>query len=702
MRFLAGNIDLGTDTSANAATFVNVPRPVRDFGDPGSFVVLTDGRFFFRDAIRGLLVVDPRDGVQRIFIPTTGTASGDGGPAASATLRLPHRIALDHRQRILIFDYDRIRRVDTTVDPPTIETVIGGGSQADDGVRATEVAIDPPVVGDTLAPTYTQQMPLFALPNGDIYFQSNNYQAPPASGGRFRILRAATGRVQSLVVSGLDTQLTPGQDLALCSIGWLGVSYDLQSSVITHAQVVQEQTTVPTCATLAEDAMTRIEIASGIATPPHPGGLGGYLVRLIFPIQGMDGRLYALSRHRSMILVFDEAQNAFTPIVGTNELGSCPDGTAALSCDIDPSDVFVTRRGQLYFMERGLLRALDQRGNVVTVMGQPLSFGDGGAPLLARIHEVANLATRESGGRLKIVFLDGKQFRFREVSEGLSIDTIAGNGSNRTPALGAAAAAEPLLLDGGGVAWTHFGLDQGTGTVVFNRGFDRVAKLDRATGQWRDLVGGGTVPYLDADGQLGAAIALRDKNAYLPSVLALDGTDILVATEVYNETVRALEDIVIKTHRFADGRQGHLVGGRGLAANGYCADGTAVDLCLIPAARYQLRARREGPKSWLVGRPDTNSLYLVDAQAVNRYVLLPRGPTAFDVDLQGAFPVLYYCAAGKLYRYRMADSTETQLALPHPNMRCSGQGLDFVASRRSLVFGFSLHSLGGIAEYLGL
>ena len=195
---IAGNTDPDLGASAQTAIFYNYGKQRDYLSDPGSFVVLNDGTIYFRDASRGLLTVSPYDGIQKLLIPTTG-ASVDG-PVASAQLHSPGKIALDYNNGLLIFDYDRIRRLDLST--MTISTFIGTGNQYADGVPPLSVQISPRLANDFNYSDYDGfEMPLIPLPNGDLIFQSESNKFlsvsnfPPGSLMRFRRYIAAQGQV---------------------------------------------------------------------------------------------------------------------------------------------------------------------------------------------------------------------------------------------------------------------------------------------------------------------------------------------------------------------------------------------------------------------------------------------------------------------------------------------------------------------------
>jgi hypothetical protein len=113
LRFLAGPGDLARGGTASDAAFI-AARAGLFYSDQQAFAVTSRGAIYFRDRDRGLLYVDPQSGIQELLIPTTAASSGDRGPARQATLAMPSKITLDAEERVLIFDGDRIRRIDPT------------------------------------------------------------------------------------------------------------------------------------------------------------------------------------------------------------------------------------------------------------------------------------------------------------------------------------------------------------------------------------------------------------------------------------------------------------------------------------------------------------------------------------------------------------------------------------------------------------
>ena len=121
---IAGNGEKGYkgDGSPALAASFTAPHEIRFDGQRNLFIVERDAHVVRR--------IDARTNVVST-LAGTGVAgfSGDGGPAASAQLRMPHSIALDAAGRLLICDIanSRIRAVD--LKSGTISTFAGTGER---------------------------------------------------------------------------------------------------------------------------------------------------------------------------------------------------------------------------------------------------------------------------------------------------------------------------------------------------------------------------------------------------------------------------------------------------------------------------------------------------------------------------------------------------------------------------------------------
>jgi hypothetical protein len=199
--FLAGNPDIGLGGNLRATVFNNRVYSSGASFDSGSFAVSSQGVIYFRDQDNGLLWVNPVNGNVELLIriDATRTGQGDGAPLSSATtLQAPGFIAIDFEDRLLIWDYERIRRITVTADglPSGIEAVAGGGAL----LEGTNVA---PSDVYLINCTGCNILP---LPSGDLYFGNNLYLRSGYSGAPARIWHyqegGGTPRADSLAPHG--------------------------------------------------------------------------------------------------------------------------------------------------------------------------------------------------------------------------------------------------------------------------------------------------------------------------------------------------------------------------------------------------------------------------------------------------------------------------------------------------------------------
>jgi hypothetical protein len=653
---------------------------------------------YFRDYKRGILIVSPTDGVQRLLIPTTGTMTGDGGPITSATLRLPLQIALDYQNRILVWDYDRIRRIDTNVSPMTISTVIGGGS-----TTPTDSPIDPLQMrltnsGITYSSESSYRTNLVPLPNGDIYFQSSANVTAVNSGYRIRVYKAALNQVHTIKPTGIGDSYDANQDIARCTVnGWMG-TFDMATSQLNFLAITLEHyltsSACPGTGTPGPSAYVSLDPTTGAAIGVQKGLAAGSA-----RVWARNGDLYFINRASARITRYDYATNTTIPVVGSGVNGVCADGTAALSCAIDPQSAFVTAQGQIYFTDRGRIRTVDQSGNVITLMGQSFYFGDGGHPLSARFNVVNAIEQLNSGD---IIVLDQQEKRFRQFSIDGVINTIAGTGREAVPNTTSLATTQPIDMGGGGYV-DFFKADPITGDVYFSRANTHLAKLNRSTGMWSILAGGGSTDYFNpaADGLLGTAIRFAGSVSYVPKPIGWDGSQLLIQkTRALSNG--ALSDYFFKLYSGTNGTQAHLAGTPGAPAGSLCVDGTATASCTLPAQGYIANYDSVGAR-WLIFQGDTTTIRTFPpGGTVGTLTTLPNATRAFAYRNTGSTPaeIVYYCSNTdkKLHKYDLT----TDFALPWPiaSLQCTGRSLIYNSSRNSLIFIYTQDDMYGIAEYL--
>ncbi len=109
----------------------------------------SSGNIYIADTSnRRIRKVDTSGIINTIAGTATSGFSGDGGPATAAQLNGPEDVAVDSSGNVYIADTfnHRIRKVDVSVNPPTISTIAGTGNQgfSGDGGQATAADLNAP------------------------------------------------------------------------------------------------------------------------------------------------------------------------------------------------------------------------------------------------------------------------------------------------------------------------------------------------------------------------------------------------------------------------------------------------------------------------------------------------------------------------------------------------------------------------------
>lgn len=694
LEVIAGNTDSLTGSSATAALFYNAA-----FLDPdiNSFVVTNDGNVYFRDVQRGLIRIQPRDGIQQVLIPRTGVMVGDNGdPVSSAQLQVPLKIALDYNNGLLIFDWDRIRRIDLAT--MTIRTVVGGGAQTTDGCGPLDVLITPPG-GISI---WTVQMPLIPLPNGDLLFQSDTYFAQKA---RFRYYSASTGLVASISPHGTGTRQDPNKDIDDCTSMYLGspipcymvnllIEYNANSN-ITSGQIRLQHPVAG--GRYTQEASISMDFAGdlGNSQAPHPQAIGSAMV---YGFTGRNGIIYEVDRFYGRIWKYNSSTDqSWTLLVGTGAQGDCEDHTPALSCAIRPADAFVDGAGVLYFSDAGRIRTIDGSGEIITLYGQGLHFGDGALALSARFGTIYNIDQSNNG---KIVVADREEHLLREFTVGGTIDRIAGQAG----AYGPPDYTNPLELArdqrinmmASGTSFDFFKLDPATGDVFLNIGLQKLGRLNRATGHWE--------------------LVSTDPNYanYPMDVIGFDGTNVLAGNEIWDPSLGQLVKGKLRLFPINGDAPTLVVGsdGPGVGSGNFCSDGTPNNNCALPwvynslisSATYDL----EGKRWFFLGRPSSAIRWVTTDTTVDPtltvHTLTPltmQSAISFAYRRVGGVEEVYYCGNdGRLYRRTLSTPpSEQQLPWAVPSMTCSGASLLLDRTGNRLIFPYVQNKLTGVARY---
>lgn len=681
-KFLAGTTDPGLGGSAaSAVIYTNQPGWQNNSGS-GSFVVRDNGTMFIIDD-RGLMKIDPVDGNFKLFLPYTGFRT-DGALASATLIAKPMRIALDYSDRLLIYDSQFIRRVDFSTGQ--ITSIIGGGGSTADGTDAASFQISPVSV--------SAQGSLFnPLPNGDIWFQTSpDFHLSTRSSGsgfKLRIYKASDNKVYTLPLTGVGSLEDGAFDPSGYPVYSVGISFNPLTSNVT---AIRSRAVIPVSGGHIPRS-TSYDPTTGVATAPHIPFLGYWTDDST--ITSRTGEMYGVDRFQLQgMFKYNSVTNSWDRILGTGTKGQCVDGTPALSCSVEITDAFVNSQNQVFFIDRGRVRIIDDSGNVLTIFGQSLAFGDGGLAASARVNEVYYLDSTQGG---KIAFIDNKEFVLREFTPGGTIQRLAGNGADQAPDTTNPALNQAISVNYWGGIYPMVS-NSTTGDIYFTRGGGNISKLDRASGVWVDVAGGGGTHYMSADGLLGNQVSFA---GYPMGPLGFNGTSLLRHFYEWDGTQGV--NGFLKTFAVTDGLQGPLAGQAGPLGGSIdsCADGVALSACALPSNGNALtRAGWDsGTGQWLLHQNGSNKIRTATAGGNwGTLTTLPRGANAFTYVVKASVPYVYYCSGGQIYKYNVTTSIETALIWPSSTISCFGHSILWHSSRQSIVFPIKQNGLGAIAE----
>lgn len=659
IKILAGNTDLGLNTSALSS----IHRIAPGWSDPGSLIVTTKGRIFFRDLTLGLLTVDPKDGIVKLLMPVTGVSSGDGGPAVNGTLNFAYKMALDYQDRLLIYDRTRIRRINTNTNPMTIETIIGSNPVSTaDGTLALNFKITAPSWSETSS-TVSKQIPFFALPNGDIYFSHGVFNNNINAGVKIYRYQASDQKIYSITPSGFGHSENPDIDIQTIKLNGFGVTFDPNTSQITrmHLRLTQPYT--------GDHGwpVSNIDPVSFVATAPHPAksGLSDYQV------QGMDGKLYIHNARRGSFERFEPDTGTWTRLVGGGSDAACADNTPAINCDLGTNKTgafFVSATSQIYFTDRfGIVRVVLADKTVRRVMGQSKNAGDNGLAAEARLNNVNWIAQADDGTIFTSDATEGTIRKFQ-------IDGLITAHANILN--------ENILLN------------RSTKELYSYSTNSSIQKLPFATPVWSTL-GSPNVTY-------------ETKIHRITGLWGFDGSDNFLymlnpawtSADGYRDYKLANFNLTTKIPSLLTGYMGTRVS--------FDPDGTPALSASIDTT--QARAQYDTtvtPHRWLMLATSTNRIVALnkDGMANNESLLtfktLPSNAVSFVYrKAANNDEIIDYCGTDKkLHSVNFTTSTTTHYEWPIASLECTGKVLLYNSGRNSLIFPARMNNLSSIIEY---
>lgn len=700
-KILAGNVDPGTGASAKSAQLF--PKStVRPF----TLAVSSDGKIFFNDAKRGLLYINPFTNVLEQLIPETGISTGDGGPVTLATANYIHKINMDYQDRLLVYDGQSIRRIDTTQNPMTIETIIG---YKDDGTRGTnrsDIVLDPKDFKLESPGLYQLFQP---LPNGDLWF--GDISGSVSGGNLIRVYKGSltNPRIESIRISGNGASSPPTTvsggrnsavpDMNLENIISYQIAFNKTTSNVDMIYAMYYRAPYGCSYYMRELIDTSTYDTAGATVPNHRDTCTDSAQRTT-----NDGNHYVWSIHQARLTGVNKLNigtNSYdATFLGNGVHGTCADGTAATSCPVRITDFFVAVDGTFFFVDSDMIRVIDNSGNVQTLYGQSKSFGDGGLGQDARFG-IINFIDHGTGDN--VVMIDNAERIMREIRPNEvtnQVIRVAGNGVLVNGSFSTATDPRYQMLDSASWGQTFsFATNPSNGDIYFACTWHNVCRLNRVSNRWEIMMGqDGGSSWLSQSTDNGTTM---DMGNYPASINGYFGGNILTGhyswsgTKDNNQSFRLTNvSNSLSTYVAGKAEEGSATG---------CPSGAGTNCNLGSSRQYWSAITWDSTASKILFEFDRDrGSYMFRHLSGNSITNAFTYPEYF-LSIVKVGSIIYGCTENnELKRWDTSTSSVTLLPIPG-TAKCHGNRILYKNASgdkpNRLVFPFNQNGLQGIAEY---
>jgi hypothetical protein len=543
--------------------------------------------------------------------------------------------------------------------------------------------------------------PIYPLPNGDIFFNANDDQYKSFSeGARLRRYVAAEKIVRALNIHG--TAPGPGGDVDLQDPVWRKVNFvigfDELTSKLNFLQVVLGKEVVG--GRLFLYATINPETMESVPKEEQFPSSFSYMYLTDSYVTDRSGGVYAISRVQGALKKLDRSQKKWVNLLGLGYQSQCEDTVKAIDCGVDLQAAFVGLQGRVFVADRGRIRVLNQDTSLFTVAGQRFNYGDNSWAASARFGRIDYFDRDQNG---KLIVLDSLESRIREFSRRQVIRSIAGDGSNRDQVAGSSALNQQMYVSYWG-GETSMSVDPATGDVYAGTS-SSIMQLNRASGTWKKIAGGGSTIYYQGQNKSGGDISFQ----YPPFILGYAHDRVVGSQQAWrHDNNGEYFGCYLDSFQTLNSNLHQLMAGTiETCGGGYGSDGSK----LMESFVYQNYSSQQWmasfiPQSnvWLVGQ--TYSARIVEVSedptaVLKTHVVLPIGAFSFDrrVNEQNQ-EIFYYCDTGaqRIYRYNVATKENKALFWPSDTIKCAGFRVRWDPLNKSVVFPYSQSGLNGLAE----
>jgi uncharacterized repeat protein (TIGR01451 family) len=481
------------------------------------------GNLYFSDAAN--CVIREINATTQIITTFAGNGTcaytGDGGQATSASLNNPQGIAFDAAGNLYIVDClnNAIRRVDTN---HKITTVVGdgtGNAGYNDNVPANQATMDNPEAVATDA-------------SGNLYIADTGNNA-------IRFVNAQSNLVTSIVGNG--------------TYGNTGDGGPANQALLRHPQGVYVDASGQIYISDTESALVRLVNANKIINTIIGSGTYGFagdggpalnasLTNMFQLAVDAGGDVWVTDYWNNRIRYYSNTAGVpsfqtLTTVVGN---GSVYDGGPATSASLyQPRSPDLDASGNLYITDtfNNRIREVNSSGTISTVAGNgiPCAFptntcGDGGQATAASFYIPRSIFFDNSGN---LIILDTYDNRVRKVANGV-VTTIAGTGDADFTGDGGAPTAATFRKPWGG------GMDAAGNMYILDAFNNRVRKIDATTGNISTVAGSGAVGC-GAGGFSGDGGPATSATLNCPIGLDVDAAGNLYISDYYNFVIRKVD-----------------------------------------------------------------------------------------------------------------------------------------------------------------
>jgi uncharacterized protein (TIGR03437 family) len=483
--------------------------------NPTGVAVDSAGNIYIADTANGRIRKVSGGMITTIAGNSTFGFSGDGGPAASASLNLPAAIAVDSAGNLYIADLanQRIRKVTNG----TITTVAGNGNRgfSGDGGPATSASISGPA-GVAVDPV------------GNLYI---------ADTGNNRIRKVVSGTIMTIAGNKTPGFSGDGGPATSASLnGPFGMAIDSTDAlyIADSSNSRVRKVVAGTITTLAGNGNYRFSGDGGPATSASlnlPSGVANDSAGNLYIADFLNNRVRKSSAG-TINTVAGSGPSCSISTALVCGVFSGDGGPAANASLNQPFGVALDAAGNLYIADAANNRVRKvSNGTITTVAGSanPGVSGDGGPATNASLYNPTQVAV-DSSGNLYIADLGNN--RIRKVSGG-TIMTVAGNQFQGFSGDGVPAAGAALNLPSG------VAVDSAGNLYIADTGNQRIRKV--SGGIITTVAGNGTRGF-SGDGGPAAGASFNS-----PTQVAVDSAGNLFIADLYNNRIRMVSNGTIST-----------------------------------------------------------------------------------------------------------------------------------------------------------